>query len=791
MKTVKSLLAILVFSGYSNCLLAQSLAINTDGSTAHSSAMVDVKSTIKGMLLPRMSKSQRNAIATPANGLMVYVNAPDTTGLSFYDGSAWKWVEEKGGGWGLIGNAGTDPSTNFIGTTDSAALAFRIWNFEMMRLTRSSHLGILESNPRYMVDISAFNSYVDPCPNFGLRIKNWGTPSDCDKGLVIGFLGTNTQESMNQAKIWNYGQNSSFPKNIIFGFGAGSGSYETMRINEDNHVGINEQSPKYNLDIMAASTTTCGTKVGLRISNINSPGTLCDRGFFVGYNDMANPKEVSLWNLTPSVSSTDQSFRFGFGTDLGPFGLGEAMRILPPGQGIGIGVRNPLAMLHIINQTGSGLPSGMLVTNPNNPATNGFFVGLGGPLLTTGNEAKIWSKANADVTFGTDDKARMTIKGNGNLFFGGEYSATPTGKAIFFVDTIEMNKDLRVFGNARADSIFTEDIRITNGAGTGKFLSSDAFGNGSWVDLPTPNNYWTANGNHIYNNNIDYVGIGNSNPVSPLSFPSATGDKISLWGLTALNSFGFGVQNNLLQMYSATSADDIAFGIGGSFSFTERMRIKGNGNVGIGTSNPNALLQFPNNTLNRKIVLWESANNDNQFYGLGINGGVFRYQVGDVGDNHVFYAGAGSAASNELMRIKGNGNVGIGTNNPTERLHVIGNILASGTITPSDLRYKKSIQPITNSLEKLQQLNGVTYQFNQTAFPEWQFDDKIQFGLIAQEVEKVFPEMVKTIDEKGYKGVDYVKLIPVLLEAIKELKKENNLQQQQIDQLLKAGGNQQ
>jgi hypothetical protein len=243
-------------------------------------------------------------------------------------------------------------------------------------------------------------------------------------------------------------------------------------------------------------------------------------------------------------------------------------------------------------------------------------------------------------------------------------------------------------------------------------------------------------------------------------------------------------------MYAATSADDIAFGIGGSFSFTERLRIKGNGNVGIGTTTPNALLQFPNNTLNRKIVLWESANNDNQFYGLGINGGIFRYQVGDVGDNHVFYAGASSSASNELMRIKGNGNVGIGTSNPTERLHVIGNILASGTITPSDVRYKKGIQPITNSLEKLQQLNGVTYHFNQTAFPEWQFDDRRQYGLIAQEVEKVFPEMVKVIDEKGYKGVDYVKLIPVLLEAIKELKKENSQQQQQIDQLSKAAGNQ-
>jgi hypothetical protein len=67
---------------------------------------------------------------------------------------------------------------------------------------------------------------------------------------------------------------------------------------------------------------------------------------------------------------------------------------------------------------------------------------------------------------------------------------------------------------------------------------------------------------------------------------------------------------------------------------------------------------------------------------------------------------------------------------------------------------------------------------NNTAFPQMHFDNNMQYGLIAQEVEKVFPEMVKPIDSNGYKGVDYVKLIPVLVEAIKE-------QQKQIEALKK------
>ncbi|MCX6307252.1 MAG: hypothetical protein NT040_19990 [Bacteroidetes bacterium] len=88
------------------------------------------------------------------------------------------------------------------------------------------------------------------------------------------------------------------------------------------------------------------------------------------------------------------------------------------------------------------------------------------------------------------------------------------------------------------------------------------------------------------------------------------------------------------------------------------------GNVGIGTSAPHALLQLASTQGNRKIVLYEAANNDNQYFGFGINGSILRYQVGTIGDRHVFYAGNGSSDSYELMRIQGDGTVGIGTSSP-------------------------------------------------------------------------------------------------------------------------------
>jgi hypothetical protein len=99
---------------------------------------------------------------------------------------------------------------------------------------------------------------------------------------------------------------------------------------------------------------------------------------------------------------------------------------------------------------------------------------------------------------------------------------------------------------------------------------------------------WSLNGTSAYYN-AGKVGIGRNDPPDPLSFANAVGDKISLYGDTG-GTFGFGIQSSLLQIHSNNSLADIAFGYGPSATFTERMRVRGNGNVGIGTSAPGAKL---------------------------------------------------------------------------------------------------------------------------------------------------------------------------------------------------------
>ena len=106
--------------------LAQSVAINTDGSAANSSSILEIKSINKGLLIPRMTTAQRTAIATPAKGLMAFDITTNT--FWFHNGTAWAQLSAGSNGWNLTGNAGTNPSSNFIGTTDNQSLRFRVNN---------------------------------------------------------------------------------------------------------------------------------------------------------------------------------------------------------------------------------------------------------------------------------------------------------------------------------------------------------------------------------------------------------------------------------------------------------------------------------------------------------------------------------------------------------------------------------------------------------------------------------------------------------------------------------------
>jgi hypothetical protein len=296
------------------------------------------------------------------------------------------------------------------------------------------------------------------------------------------------------------------------------------------------------------------------------------------------------------------------------------------------------------------------------------------------------------------------------------------------------------------------------------------------------------------------VGISETNPAYPLSFAQTLGDKISLFG-GAGSHFGLGLQTNLLQIHTHTSSADIAFGYGSSGSFTETMRIKGNGNVGIGVLQPSTKLHIKDGNSGFAGVYQP---------GLVFEGDGHRYLnfiTPDANESGVFFGRAsridhGGLVYNNFvtpnglqfrtngnftrMIIDGSGNVGINTTAPSQRLTVAGNICATGSIAScSDIRYKINILPLCNALTSILALHGIYYNWDTEKFPELEFTDQKQIGFSAQEVEKILPELVSTGSD-GYKSVDYGKLTPILVEAIKEQQMQIGKLEKLVNELIEA-----
>ena len=212
------------------------------------------------------------------------------------------------------------------------------------------------------------------------------------------------------------------------------------------------------------------------------------------------------------------------------------------------------------------------------------------------------------------------------------------------------------------------------------------------------------------------------------------------------------------------------------------------GNVGIGTSTPSEKLSIDGGGIRLTFSSLAPATihlgSDGAFantlvlglYGSTSTGRAIRF---------IDYAG-GIYNKDVLILNMNSGNVGIGTTAPGYKLQV-GNsgdgsvAVANAWNTFSDIRFKKDIQPIHNALQIIESLHGVTFK--------WKTDNQPSIGFIAQQVQQVLPQIVTT-NAQGYESLDYSKITPVLVEAVKQQQTEIvkqqdqiNLQQQEIEHL--------
>ncbi|HMO62549.1 MAG TPA: hypothetical protein PKC39_15550 [Ferruginibacter sp.] len=719
---MKKFLLLLLFYCFSSYIASSQNSFPASGSVsigsinADTSAILDIVSSAKGVLIPRTSTSSRNAINDPAKGLIVF----DTTvgAFSYYNGTSWTYIAAgTSTAWGLTGNSITGGS-HFIGTTNNTGLRFRTNNAERMLIDSTGFVGINTTVPGAFLHITKDNIGVSQTNANGIFLQN-NTPA------------TSTLQQYSPAIVL---ANSSWTTN-----GSGSAQSQILRIdNAPVQKTISTTYPKFRIqssvngasfaDLFSVGGTQTGnTAIYLALQGVN----ILDVGG--GFNDLiANStngmRMISSHYLQRAAMSNSGYWNF------------------TPADLTGSLNTSSIKLNQTWNTTGS--PT-LISANVNNTAS--------------GTSANLF-----DIQ--VDSISRFRVNKHGRLILWGGIEQTNSEEKNLFsgnvgIATQTPNEKLHVSGNV----IISDTLKLPMGAGYGKVLKSDAQGNASWEEIaiqsaiPTLQEVTTSGKNTsdtitlasiVSTNDIKVknisIGRGNGNMHGNLVVGNntlqnnttgkyniafgdsalqlnTTGNQNTAIGAFALASLNTASNSNvavgagaLYMLESTASLPNVAIGTSSMYSTTTgggntamgnaslyankggannvalgywsmRYNLSGNENVAIGTT---ALRE--NRSGNRNTVIGrEGLRNDTS----GHNNVVIGYQSGYNnfnGSNNVFIgyqAGYNEVGSNKLYiansatatpLIAGDfntGRLGIGTtSNPTDKLEIAGSVKIHDTL---------------------------------------------------------------------------------------------------------------
>ena len=448
-----------------------------------------------------------------------------------------------------------------------------------------------------------------------------------------------------------------------------------------------------------------------------------------------------------TLKSTANSF-YGSYIDVGPTGTpfyGYALNGIATAYTTFSGPNNQFEYHH----TSDATPD-FLISNTKAAFPNSNFLGIGTTTPTTGYTG-------------------LALKSNANSFWGSYIDAGPTGTPFY---------GYALNGNAVAYTTFSGpnsqfEYHHTTDA-TPDFLISNttaAFPNTNFLGIGTSTPTTGFTGLSIKSSVNSYYGAYVDAGSSGTPFYG-----YALGGVaTAYTTFSG--PNNQFEYHHTTDATP-------DFSVSDtKVTFPIQTALTIGTSTP--LNSFTGLTLKNNVNTYygmyiDAGASGNPFYGYSLGGGVRAYtQINGATGNWELIT-----TTNPALVVTPSGNMGVGVN-PTQKLDVNGTIHASnlnggatslstdasGNIirTPSDARLKNDIVDISEALQKVLQMHGVTYTFKDAN----RFGKERQMGFLAQELEAIVPEAVS--DGGEYKSVNYQVLTALLTEALKE-------QQKQIDQ---------
>jgi hypothetical protein len=401
------------------------------------------------------------------------------------------------------------------------------------------------------------------------------------------------------------------------------------------------------------------------------------------------------------------------------------------------------------------------------PGTSNFFAGQGAgfPLAVIGDGNSFFGvkagnlnvEGNSNAFFGFEAGLRNN-EGSNNSYFGtdaGRLNSTGSGNSFFGTEAGDANTT----GNNNTMIGSRADV------GTNNLTNSTAIGHRAIVESSNALVLGGVNGKNGATEDTN-VGIGTSTPSVPLEIEQDVGFfQEPTLRITHYSRTGDG------PIVGARSSRGTRSAPTASSLNDELLIIQADGYTGSGfTTDGRVGIEFI------AAENWGPAPE-----GIG-TGTAIHFRTTQSG---------GSASPATKMTINHDGNVAIGTNftTPAQKLDVLGNVRVgfSGTVgcvedrdgtviagsCSSDVRLKRNITPFGNVLNNFSKLRPVNFFWRANEFADRHFGTRQSFGLIAQEVEQTFPELVST-DERGYKVVNYSKLPLLTIQAVTELKVEND-----------------
>ena len=394
-----------------------------------------------------------------------------------------------------------------------------------------------------------------------------------------------------------------------------------------------------------------------------------------------------------------------------------------------------------------------------NAGTANLFVGAGAGVVNTSGASNTFVGANAGANNTT---------GNLNTFFGRSVGNSNTSGASnsFFASSAGTANTTGRAGDT--NTMGSNNTIIGAAADVGSNNLSNATAIGAQAQVTTDNSLVLGSINGVNGATANTkVGIGTTAPVAPLEV-AAEGTTNTLF----LTNFG-GTTAITMRQANGTRSTPTA-----TLESDNLLQLEGRGHNGNGFSG-----------LGRAAILFQAAED----WTNAANGARIDFLITPNGGLSTFTA----------MRIDQDGQVGLGDLAPADKLDVNGDIRVgtSGTngclknnnggaiigACSSDLRFKQNITAFPRILNNFVQLRPVHYYWRAAEFPDKHFGLEQSYGLIAQEVEQVLPELV-SLDAQGYRQVDYSKLPLLTIQAVKDLKVENEALKRRLLELEKRIG---